>query len=89
MLEFDLLATDDEKLEVITALQSSNEGRDQYEELCRKRTKFLEMVDYFSFLLNFINFRTVKLLHWINCHDTVRICRGILSIIYMVKIVPI
>lgn len=64
MLEFDLLATDDEKLEVITALQSSNEGRDQYEELCSKRTKFLEMVDYFFFVSNFINFKDVKLSHW-------------------------
>lgn len=44
MLNFELLGTEDESLEIVAALQSSSEGRKQYEELCLQRTKFIEMV---------------------------------------------
>lgn len=43
LLNFELLGTEDESLEIVAALQSSSEGRKQYEELCLQRTKFIEM----------------------------------------------
>jgi len=44
LLDFDLMKDEEENLEIIAALQSSEEGRRQYEELCCKREEFANMV---------------------------------------------
>lgn len=43
MLDFELVEVEDEKQQIITALQTSPNGRVQYEDLCNKKTKFRDM----------------------------------------------
>jgi hypothetical protein len=44
MLDFGLIPDEDENLEIVTAIQSSEQGRAQYEEqLCSKNSKFVQM----------------------------------------------
>ena len=44
LLDFDLMKDEEENLEIVAALQSSQEGEQQYEQLCVKRKEFLNMV---------------------------------------------
>ena len=44
LLDFDIMNDEEENLEIIAALQSSDEGNRQYEELCNKREEFANMV---------------------------------------------
>lgn len=44
LLDFDLMKDEEENLEIVAALQSSQEGEKQYEQLCVKRNEFLNMV---------------------------------------------
>lgn len=48
LLDFDLMKDEEENLEIVAALQSSQEGEQQYEQLCVKRKEFLNMVSSFS-----------------------------------------
>ena len=43
LLDFELISDEDENLEIVSALLSSIEGRQHYEELCSKRKKFIQM----------------------------------------------
>jgi len=43
LLDFDLMKDEEENLEIVAALQSSQEGEQQYEQLCVKRKEFLNM----------------------------------------------
>ena len=56
LLDFDLMKDEEENLEIIAALQSSEEGRRQYEELCCKREEFANMVclDEFIYIFFYI-----------------------------------
>ena len=44
ILEFELIEDEDERMQCVTALQSSEEGKKKYEDLCEKKIKFREMV---------------------------------------------
>ena len=45
LLDFDLMKDEEENLEIVAALQSSQEGEKQYEQLCLKKKEFLDMVN--------------------------------------------
>ncbi|XP_048576400.1 C-Maf-inducing protein-like [Nematostella vectensis] len=45
MLDVDLLEEEDEKLQIVSTLESTEEGREIYENLCQKRDKFREMIE--------------------------------------------
>ena len=63
LLDFDLMKDEEENLEIVTALQSSQEGKKQYEQLCVKKKEFLNMViSIFLILLMHENFNQVALL---------------------------
>lgn len=49
LLDFDLMKDEEENLEIVAALQSSQEGEKQYEQLCVKRKEFLNMVNHLHF----------------------------------------
>ncbi len=44
MLDFEVVEDENEKQQIITALQTTETGRVQYENLCLKKAKFREMV---------------------------------------------
>ena len=52
LLDFDLMKDEEENLEIVTALQSSQEGKKQYEQLCVKKKEFLNMVTFIFFVLS-------------------------------------
>ncbi|XP_066916132.1 C-Maf-inducing protein-like isoform X2 [Clytia hemisphaerica] len=43
LLDFDLMKDEEENLEIIAALQSSDEGQKQYDQLCTKKEEFINM----------------------------------------------
>ncbi|KAK3707967.1 hypothetical protein QZH41_010719 [Actinostola sp. cb2023] len=45
MLEVEMLDDENEKLQIVSTLESTDEGRESYETLCQKRTKFREMIE--------------------------------------------
>ncbi|KXJ22027.1 C-Maf-inducing protein [Exaiptasia diaphana] len=45
MLEVEMLGDENEKLQIVSTLESTDEGRECYEQLCQKRTKFREMIE--------------------------------------------
>ncbi|XP_031565829.1 C-Maf-inducing protein-like isoform X2 [Actinia tenebrosa] len=45
MLEVELLEDENEKLQIVSTLESTEEGKECYEELCKKRNKFREMIE--------------------------------------------
>lgn len=47
LLDFELIEVEDEKQQVVTALQTTKCGHQSYEALCNKKTKFREMVSLY------------------------------------------